>query len=140
MPLLWPKFSYKGIDKTWRSTISQQRRYSKTEISFYKGADTCSTSSSHSHCSVSGTSSISSNSKTTDSRICNYKIFRFNDSFDGGSKKRTAMVGGEPTTNQRENIDKFNISQCFFGKLRGLLLRSVLDRCFNFIYKSRSTL
>ena len=50
-------------------------------------------------------------------------------SFDKGSEKRAAMVGGEPTTNQRENLDKFaapnnNINQCFFGRLGVLLPRS----------------
>ena len=84
-------------------------RHSK---SFYKGVFTGVRSSLfHSHFSVSGTSSVLSNSKTTDGRTCNYKVFRFNDSFERGSKKRTAMVGGEPTTNQRENLG-------------GLLLRS----------------
>ena len=39
------------------------------------------------------------------------------------------MVNREPTTNQRENFDKFtapnnNIIQCFFGQLGGLLPRS----------------
>ena len=54
-------------------------RHSKREISFYKGADTSVRSSLfHSHCSVSGTSSVLSNSKTTDNRTCNYKKFQFN--------------------------------------------------------------
>ena len=71
-------------------------KHSKRGISFYKGVDTGVRSSIfHSHCSVSGTSSISSNSKTIDIRSCNYKKFRFSYSFDRGSKKRTVMVGGK---------------------------------------------
>ena len=43
--------------------------HSKREISFYKGIDPGVTLSLfHSHCIVSGTSSVSSNSKTTDSK------------------------------------------------------------------------
>ena len=42
-------------------------RHSKIEISFYKGVETGVRSSIfHNHCSVSGTSSVSSNSKTAD--------------------------------------------------------------------------
>ena len=93
-------------------------RNSKREISF-----TCLKSSLfHSHCSVSGTSLVLSSSKTTNSRTCNYKKIRFNDSFDRGRKKRTAIVGGGSTTNQRETLDKFttpknSINRCFFGRL-----------------------
>ena len=68
--------------------------------------------------------SVSSNSKTADSRTSNYQKFQFNDSFDRGSKKRTAMMGGEPTTNQMENLNKSktpnsNINRCFFRRLGG---------------------
>ena len=61
--------------------------------------------------------------------LSNTKKVRFNDIFDTGNKKKAAMVNREPTTNQRENFDKFtapnnNIIQCFFGQLGGLLLRS----------------
>ena len=104
-------------------------RHSKREIGFYKRVDTDVRSSLfHSHCIVRSTSSVSSNSKKTDSRTCKYKKIRLNDSFDRGSEKRTAMVGGEPVTNQRKNLDKFttpnnNINQCFFGRLGGLIAK-----------------
>ena len=57
----------------------------KREISFYTGVRS---SLFLSHCSVSDTSSVSSNSKATDSRACKYEKFRFNGSFDRGSKKK----------------------------------------------------
>ena len=94
-------------------------RHSKIKISFYKGIDTgVRLSLFYSHCSVSGAFSVSSNLKSTNSRTCKYKTFRFKDSFDRGNDKRAAMVGGEPTSNQRENLDKFtapndNINRCF---------------------------
>ena len=75
-------------------------RHSKREINFYKGVDTgVRLGLFHSHCSVSGTSSVSSNSKKTDNKTCKYKKFRFNDSFDRGSDKRAVMVVAEPRTN-----------------------------------------
>ena len=83
-------------------------RHSKRKISFYKEVDTGVRSPlSHSHCRVTSSFSLSSNSKTTDSRTCKYKKFRFHDRFDRGSEKRAAIMGGEPTTNERENLDKF---------------------------------
>lgn len=83
----------------------------------------------HSHCSVSGNSSISSNSKTADSRTFKYKKSSIQWYFWHRKQKKAAMVNREPTTNQRENFDKFtapnnNIIQCFFGQLGGLLPRS----------------
>ena len=38
--------------------------------------------------------------------LANTKKFRFNNSFDRGNEKRTAMVAEEPTTNQWKNLDK----------------------------------
>ena len=104
-------------------------RHSKREISFYKGVNTgVSFSLFYSHCSVSGTYSVLSNSKTTYSRTCNYKKISIQ-CFDRGSKKRTSMVDREPTTNQKENLDKSttpnsNINQFFFGRLGSLFPRS----------------
>ena len=126
--------------KEMSGSLSQERKdklyftisgHSKRDISLYKGIDTGARSSLFlRNCSVSGTFSVSSNSKSTDRITCKYKKFRFNDSFERGSEKRAAMVsGGEPTTNERENLDKFtapnnNINQCFLGRFGGLFSRS----------------
>ena len=68
-------------------------RHSNREISFYKRADTgVRLSIFHSHCSVSGTSSVSSNSKTTDSTTYNYKKFRFNDLTEEARKELQCWV------------------------------------------------
>ena len=57
--------------------------------------------------------------------LVNTKKSRFDDSFDRGSEKRDATVDEDPTTKQRENLDKFtapnkNINRYFFVKLWGL--------------------
>ena len=57
--------------------------------------------------------------------LVNTKKSRFDDSFDIGSEKRDATVDEDPTTKQRENLDKFtapnkNINRYFFVKLWGL--------------------
>ena len=57
--------------------------------------------------------------------LVNTKKSRFDDSFDRGSEKRDATVDEDPTTKQRENLDKFtapnkNINRYFFLRLWGL--------------------
>ena len=90
--------------------------HSKREISFYKGIDPGVTLSLfHSHCIVSGTSSVSSNSKTTDSKTFDSMVVLTEE-----ARIELPTVDGEPTANQREYLGKFtaannNISRCFFG-------------------------
>ena len=106
-------------------------RHSKIEISFYKGVETGVRSSIfHNHCSVSGTSSVSNNSKTADLPITK----NFNSMIvltEEARKELEWWVENLQLTKGKTLINpqppNNNINRCFFRRLgggRGLLPRS----------------
>ena len=75
--------------------------------------------------------------------LVNTKKSRFDDSFDRGSEKRDATVDEDPTTKQRENLDKFiapnkNINRYFFLRLWGLSPRPKHRRTLEISGEERS--